>query len=131
MVRFWVFGGIAQGCPGSGSLFAFAAGPFLLDMKISIGDRSVGTARACACDVRAALRSIAALNIMARTFKVASIVEALTLECSKCVVVPLAAEFTPELASAYAAWASTPVAQWRDLLVRDSFNTWVCCLARA
>eukprot|EP00959_Pyramimonas_sp_CCMP1952_P091449 1914476-Pyramimonas_sp.AAC.1 len=99
IVLLQILSGIVQGCPGSGALFAISADPFLQDMQLSVEGRKLGIVRARADDVGAAIRRLSALKIMARIFRVAARVASLKLKCSKCVVVPLASRFSPDIAN--------------------------------
>eukprot|EP00959_Pyramimonas_sp_CCMP1952_P392795 8230535-Pyramimonas_sp.AAC.1 len=61
----WVTSGIVQGCSLSGSLYAAATAPFLVDLQRQLEAPRRGIARACADDIGAAIRAILSLSILA------------------------------------------------------------------
>ena len=85
----FLFSGVIQGCPLSGSLFAIAMDPILRLMQQKIEARALGHVRACADDIGIVLRSIASLSELAPIFGLALHATGLDLKPSKCNIVPL------------------------------------------
>ena len=71
---FWIFSGVVQGCPLSGSLFALAMDPFLCLFDNIFFSRDKGVVRACADDIGAAFKSINELHNCKGIFTLAKIV---------------------------------------------------------
>ena len=82
-VLFRILSGIIQGCPLAGTCFALSMDPFLVKFKIEVEDQGLGTMRACADDIGAALQSASVLPRLAATFKDAESLAGLTLKLKK------------------------------------------------
>ena len=94
---FWILAGVLQGCPLSGMLFAIVMDPFLVKLDAELCRPQLGTVRACADDVGAALRHLSSLRIAKCTFDAAREVANLCLKPTKCVLVPVGEIVTEHL----------------------------------
>ncbi|CAK0905106.1 unnamed protein product, partial [Prorocentrum cordatum] len=95
----WVTSGIVQGCSLSGSLYAAATAPFLVDLQLQLEAPRKGIARACADDIGAAIRDIPSLSILADIMLLAERFATLSLRIDKCNLVPLHKPFSEAVAS--------------------------------
>ncbi|CAK0807904.1 unnamed protein product [Prorocentrum cordatum] len=95
----WVTSGIVQGCSLSGSLYAAATAPFLVDLQRQLEAPRRGIARACADDIGAAIRAILSLSILADIMLLAERFATLSLRIDKCNLVPLHKPFSEAEAS--------------------------------
>ena len=82
--------GVLQGCGLSGTLFAISMDPFLRQAEEEVERIQLGTVRACADDVGAAIRSLRAVIPMAAMFSRAFRFAGLAIKVSKCKLVPTA-----------------------------------------
>ena len=58
---YWIWSGVVQGCPRSGSLFVLAIDPFLDRLDCVIQSRGIGKFGACADDIGVALAQLESL----------------------------------------------------------------------
>ena len=93
---FWFLSGALQGCPASAFLFTVALDPFLYIFEHTLISHSLGILRACADDLGAALRKLAALKKFFPIFALAEAAAGLVLKPSKCIIIPLI-PLTPSL----------------------------------
>eukprot|EP00959_Pyramimonas_sp_CCMP1952_P248965 5204410-Pyramimonas_sp.AAC.1 len=126
MFAFMIESGIIQGCPAFGALYAIASHAFLADIDkiLTSGEASGvmttrkyhgrvrGIARACADDIGAALHALAHLRRLKRPFDLSRKLAGLTLKVSKCYIVPLGGQCTPELIQTFTDWLAANIPEW-------------------
>ena len=116
----WLFSvtcGVLQGCPFSGSLFVIAIDPLLHLFEKYIQSPGLGRIYACADDLGAAVTSVRALITVFHLFVRMTEASGLTLKPSKCVLIPLAFELTPENVATLRGWLGTHIPAWRDMQI--------------
>ena len=79
--------GVLQGCPASGSLFVVAVNPFLVIIESILKPGEM--VKAFADDLANVLKSLASLKSLYSIFKVIRIVSGMTLNTSKCLIIPV------------------------------------------
>jgi len=79
--------GVAQGCPGSGWIFAAVLDPALKLLAHALGQEGVLTA--CADDMAAAIKQLKALPALADAFEVVRRSSGLKLKPAKCHIIPM------------------------------------------
>ena len=79
--------------------------------------RQGGVTRVCADDVGAALRSIKELKIYYNVFRLSELLAGLTLKPSKCVLVPLWANFSKAVGETIRKWLEDNLPQWKDFKI--------------
>ena len=87
---FWILSGVLQGCPLSGLVFVAAIDPILWRIHDTVDARGIGTTRACADGIGAAMRGIAGLLLYRHTFALGKAAAGLALKPAKCALTPTA-----------------------------------------
>ncbi len=100
----FIWRGVLQGCPLSGVLFAWALDPYLRMMTSAPDDLKLGTTRACADDVGAAVKHFDVLPKFCGVFFCIERTTALCLDMKKRVPAPLARIFCLHPVSLYRGW---------------------------
>ena len=114
---FWILSGVIPGCPFSGMLFVFVLDPFLHAVEILLDMLGHSTTRACADDIGAAITSLQHLRVFFSLFKVLRWSSDLRLSPPRCVIIPIAVEFSQEMCDQMRAWLALRIPEWSDFRV--------------
>ena len=114
---FCITGGVLQGCPLSGMLFAFAIDPVLRRFEGEVCAAGKGEVKACADDIGAALRSIVGLKVAKSIFDDAAEATNLRLKPAKCVLVPSGARLDRRLLARIKGWLHRNLPEWSNFVV--------------
>lgn len=118
---FGIYCGVAQGCPWSGSLFALTLDAWLRMLYVVLDEGVGGKHRACADDIWAIswamIRSIAHLGILVTFFRDLERCTNMSLNLSKCVVIPIACAWDEEVQRRIKGWLSVHLPEWSGVKV--------------
>eukprot|EP00959_Pyramimonas_sp_CCMP1952_P398585 8352011-Pyramimonas_sp.AAC.1 len=106
-----------QGDPASGSLWAFSMDPLLRALRKRLALSPGSESGVCADDVGLALSEVKALKRVHGVFYAAEVLAGLQLKIPKCCIVPLEAEFSPELRKSIEALLAVHVPSWKSMPV--------------
>ena len=93
--------GVLQGCPLAALLFVMTMEPFVLLFQKQIMQRELGTVSLCADDIAIVIKNLYDLIVVYIIFLKAQFAAGLTLNSTKCVIVPLSAPVSPPLSKVY------------------------------
>ncbi|CAK0828297.1 unnamed protein product [Prorocentrum cordatum] len=91
--------GIVQGCSLSGLIYAAVIACFLFDVQVLLEGDRLGPARARADDIGCVVKHAQALRAVAEAMQVADAIAALSPKLTECMLVPLHAPFSVEVAT--------------------------------
>eukprot|EP00959_Pyramimonas_sp_CCMP1952_P206084 4309568-Pyramimonas_sp.AAC.1 len=113
--------GVMQGCPLSGSLWAFGMDPIIRSLELALPpDPCDGSLGGCADDLGAVLSKFVYLTRLFPSFASASRLASLHLNPLKCVIVPLWAECTPAVTADLRACLRYVLPQWQSFTIAGS-----------
>ena len=116
---FWIFSGVLQGCPLSGSCFALCMDPFLREFETNLEDQESGIVRACADDVGAAVKARQSLCTLHNTFQAAAQLGGLHLTIKKCVLVVVHCHLTISVIENLRNWLAANCPAWVRFSIVD------------
>ena len=101
-VMFFMWSGVLQGCPLSGSLYVIAANAFLMDLESCMvrNQKMFGVTRSCADDIGAVVYRLRGYSQLARVFRLSACFANLHLKHKKCIEIPLRDPACPDAMAA-------------------------------
>ena len=87
---FWIFSGILQGCPLSGSSFVLAINPLLIALEGILLHRKQSVVTACADYIRIVLQEVRSAPRAGELLVVSENISVLQLKAAECVIVSAA-----------------------------------------
>ena len=116
----FVKNGVLQGCPLAALLFVVAMDRFVQMFHAAIDSLSLGVTCLCADDIAIVLKSTAQLVDLFRIFSLARRAAGLSLNVTKCVLVPLSQSITPHIISCLRDFLRAKTPEWANFSISQS-----------
>ena len=113
-----IISGILQGCPMSGTIFAWCLNPCLNNMVRAV--QGNGLVRACADDIALVLRSLRFIIVIAAVYRVIGELTLMQVKPKKCVIIPVAVALSPEVKDCIQLWLARKVPEWKKFRIEGS-----------